>query len=130
MESYQSLYLKAHFPLEFMVGVINNFGGFYSSWVYFNEARNLGAKLHQPCVNRSNFKTCINGSDIFVGFIHVANLENTAGKLLCDERKSNGAYKSLEDFVLRTGITLEQLIILIRVGAFRFTGKTKSQLLW
>ena len=130
VESYQSLYLKAHFPLEFMVGVINNFGGFYSSWVYFNEARNLGAKLHQPCVNRSNFKTCINGSDIFVGFIHVANLENTAGKLLCDERKSNGAYKSLEDFVLRTGITLEQLIILIRVGAFRFTGKTKSQLLW
>src|SRR5690606_1305232 len=27
VESYQSLYLKAHFPLEFMVGVINNFGG-------------------------------------------------------------------------------------------------------
>ena len=56
VESYQSLYLKAHFPLEFMVGVINNFGGFYASWVYFNEARNLGAKLHQPCVNRSEYK--------------------------------------------------------------------------
>jgi error-prone DNA polymerase len=130
VESYQSLYLKAHFPLEFMVGVINNFGGFYSSWVYFNEAKILGAKLHQPCVNRSDFKTCIKGSDIFVGFIHVANLENNVGKALYNERKENGEYKGLEDFIGRTGIMLEQLILLIRAGAFRFTGKTKSQLLW
>ena len=130
VESYQSLYLKAHFPLEFMVGVINNFGGFYSSWVYFNEAKNLGAKLHQPCVNRSDYKTCIKGEDIFVGFIHVANLENTAGKILCNERKANGEYQGLEDFIARTGTMLEQLIILIRVGAFRFTERTKSQLLW
>jgi DNA polymerase-3 subunit alpha len=32
VESYQSLFLKAHFPLEFMVDVINNFGGFYKTW--------------------------------------------------------------------------------------------------
>ncbi|HAR22188.1 MAG TPA: hypothetical protein DCR47_06455, partial [Cryomorphaceae bacterium] len=31
VESYQSLYLKAHYPLEYMVAVINNFGGFYST---------------------------------------------------------------------------------------------------
>ena len=39
IESYQSLYLKAHYPLEFMVGVINNFGGFYKTEFYFHEAR-------------------------------------------------------------------------------------------
>jgi DNA polymerase III alpha subunit len=39
VESYQSLYLKAHYPLEFMVAVINNFGGFYQRWVYFNEGK-------------------------------------------------------------------------------------------
>nr|MQY80294.1 PHP domain-containing protein [Bacteroidota bacterium] len=39
VESFQSLYLKAHFPLEFMVAVINNFGGFYRTWVYVHEAK-------------------------------------------------------------------------------------------
>ncbi|MCX6243931.1 MAG: DNA polymerase III subunit alpha [Bacteroidetes bacterium] len=130
VESYQSLFLKSHYPLEFMVGVINNFGGFYSSWVYFNEARNCGAVLHLPCVNRGDYKTSISGKDVFVGFIHVANLENPVGKMIGAERKAHGVYLSLDDFVLRTHITLEQLIILIRIGAFRFTGKTKAQLLW
>ncbi len=90
VESYQSLYLKAHYPLEFMTGVINNFGGFYSSWVYFNEARNCGATLHLPCVNRGDYKTNITGTDIYVGFIHVANLENLVGKSISEERKVNG----------------------------------------
>ncbi|MCX6249951.1 MAG: DNA polymerase III subunit alpha [Bacteroidetes bacterium] len=130
VESYQSLYLKAWFPLEFMVGVINNFGGFYPSWVYFNEARNLGAEIHLPCVNKGDYKTTIRGKDIFVGFIHVANLENQVSKAIAMERKMNGEFSGLENFVLRTSIALEQLIILIRIGALRFTGKTKAQLLW
>ena len=130
VESYQSLYLKAHYPLEFMTGVINNFGGFYSSWVYFNEARNCGATLHLPCVNRGDYKTSITGTDIYVGFVHVANLESQVGKAISEERKANGEFLGLEDFIVRTGTTLEQMIILIRIGAFRFTGKTKAQLLW
>ncbi len=126
VESYQSLYLKAHYPLEFITGVINNFGGFYSSWVYFNEAKISGANLHVPCVNRSEYKTCIRGKDIFLGFIHVAGLEATVGKTIYPERP----YASLEDFIQRVPVTLDQLIILIRVGAFRFTGKPKASLLW
>ncbi|MEM7040900.1 MAG: DNA polymerase III subunit alpha, partial [Bacteroidota bacterium] len=51
VESYQSLYFKAHHPLEFMVGVINNFGGFYRTEVYLHEARVAGAIVHAPCVN-------------------------------------------------------------------------------
>jgi DNA polymerase-3 subunit alpha len=130
VESYQSLYLKAHYPLEFMTGVINNFGGFYSSWVYFNEARNCGATLHLPCVNRGEYKTSIAGTDIYVGFIHVANLENSVAKRISEERKTNGNYSGLEDFITRTRIPIEQLILLVRIGALRFTGKSKAQLLW
>ena len=51
VESYQSLFLKAHYPLEFMVGVINNFGGFYHTEFYFHEARMDGAGIEAPCVN-------------------------------------------------------------------------------
>jgi DNA-directed DNA polymerase III PolC len=130
VESYQSLYLKAHYPLEFITAVINNFGGFYSSWVYFNEAKISGAGLHVPCVNRSEYKTSIRGKDIFLGFIHVAGLETETGKAISDLTKKETPYKDLEDFIQRVPITLDQLIILIRVGAFRFTGKPKASLLW
>ncbi len=54
VESYQSLFLKTYYPTEFMVAVINNFGGFYRTWVYFNEARRSGASIHLPCVNKSS----------------------------------------------------------------------------
>jgi DNA polymerase-3 subunit alpha len=135
VESYQSLYLKAHFPLEFITGVINNFGGFYSTWVYFNEARVSGANLHPPCVNNSEYKTVIKGKDIFIGFIHVANLEGELGRAIAGIRKGEGtrnemAFTGLDDFVNRVQISLEQLILLIRAGAFRFTGKPKATLLW
>ncbi len=48
VESFQSLYLKVYYPLEFMTAVINNFGGFYRTWVYFNEARRWGATINLP----------------------------------------------------------------------------------
>jgi DNA polymerase III alpha subunit len=129
VESYQSLYLKAHFLLEFITGVINNFGGFYSSWVYFNEAKVSGANLHPPCVNQSEYKTCIKGSDLYLGFIHVANLESEIAKAIAPARKMK-PFSGLEDFVGRVPVALEQLILLIRAGAFRFTGKPKAALLW
>jgi DNA-directed DNA polymerase III PolC len=130
VESFQSLYLKAHFPLEFMVAVINNFGGFYRTWVYVNEARRCGAAIYLPCINRSKYKTCIYGTDIFLGLVHVASLETRTAHEIISEREQNGEYSGLENFVKRVDIGLEQLIILIRIGAFRFTGKTKQTLLW
>ncbi len=130
VESFQSLYLKAYFPLEFQVAVINNFGGFYHSWVYFNEARRQGGRLHLPCVNRSSYKTGIRGSDIFIGFIHVAGLESRLSKGIAEERNAGGDFHDLEDFIRRMVPGTGQLILLVRVNAFRFTGKSKSQLLW
>mgnify|MGYP001344766860 CR=1 FL=1 len=130
VESFQSLYLKAHYPLEFMVAVINNFGGFYRTWVYFNEARRGGATINLPCVNQSAYKTCIYGSNIFVGFIHIANLEADLAQRIVAEREKNGSYQSLADFTRRIGTGIEQMITLIRINAFRFTGKAKAALLW
>ncbi len=130
VESFQSLYLKAHYPLEFQVAVINNFGGFYHSWVYFYEARRQGGQLHLPCVNNSDYTTSITGSDIYTGFIHIARLEKKTAHKITDKRLEEGAFKNLEDFIRRVDPGIEQLIILIRVDAFRFTKKNKSQLLW
>ncbi|MDD2381481.1 MAG: DNA polymerase III subunit alpha [Mariniphaga sp.] len=130
VESFQSLYLKAHYPLEFQVAVINNFGGFYPTWVYVNEARRKGASMELPCVNHSHNATSISGTTIWLGFVHVQNLEQNTVSLILNERNCRGPYRSLADFTERLPVTKEQLILLIRLGAFRFTGQPKSNLLW
>nr|WP_199078257.1 DNA polymerase III subunit alpha [Pedobacter sp. ASV19] len=130
VESYQSLYLKTYFPLEFMVSVLNNYGGFYQRKVYVNEARTAGANICLPCLNKSVYNTCIYGTDIYLGFDCLQNLENKLAQHIPEERLRNGDYTSLENFVLRTGTGLEQVIVLIRCGAFRFTGISKKELLW
>jgi error-prone DNA polymerase len=130
VESFQSLYLKAHFPLEFMVAVINNFGGFYRTWVYVHEARRYGAVIQLPCVNKSNYKTTIYDTDIYLGFIHVMSLEDKIGTSIEENRQAEGPFRDLSDFVTRLNPGLEQVILLIRTGAFRFTGKSKGVLLW
>jgi DNA polymerase III alpha subunit len=130
VESFQSLYLKVHYPLEFMTAVINNFGGFYRTWVYFNEARRWGATIKLPCVNRSDYKTSITGSDIYIGFIHLQNMEQQVAGMVIAERERDGDYGSLEDFLERVPVGLEQVVILIRINALRFTGKSKKELLW
>lgn len=130
VESFQSLFLKAHYPLEFMVAVINNFGGFYRTWVYFNEAQRCGAHIELPCVNVSRNETRIIGKTIYIGFIHVQNLEQSIISGILNERIEHGSFSSLANFIQRVPITKEQLVILIRLGAFRFTGIDKAELLW
>ena len=129
VESYQSLYLKVHYPIEFMVAVINNQGGFYRTEVYVHEARMSGAVIHNPCVNKSELETTLYGSDVYLGFMHLKSLDEQTARLIQFEREKNGSYLSLEDFINRIPIGIETLQILIFIGAFRFTGKTKNQLL-
>ena len=130
VESYQSLYLKTYFPMEFMVAVLNNYGGFYSRWVYVHELQKTGARVHLPCVNHSDEVVNIHGTQAWLGFIGVQGLEEKNIKIIPEERRQNGSYLDLEDFVKRTCISLEQAIILIRLGALRFTGKDRKTLLW
>lgn len=130
VESYQSLYLKAYFPREFMVAVLNNYGGFYSRWLYVHELKKAGATVHLPCVNHSRQVVSIKGAEAYLGLIGIQGLENKFIELLPEERKLHGDYAGLEDLVRRTGMGLEQVIILIRVGALRFTGRSKKELLW
>jgi len=129
VESYQSLYLKTYYPMEFMVAVINNFGGFYSTELYFHELKKTGARLEAPCVNSSEELTYITGEIVYVGFIHIQNLESKYIEKILEERQ-HGNFIDLTDFIERTAIGAEQLNILIRSGALRFTGKSKKELLW
>jgi DNA polymerase III alpha subunit len=129
VESYQSLYLKVYYPLEFMVAVINNQGGFYRTEVYIHEARMSGGIIHNPCINKSEFQTTLYGNDIYIGFMHLHGLEGRISSQIPEERISNGEYESLEDFVNRIRVGIETIQTLIFIGAFHFTGMSKSELL-
>jgi DNA-directed DNA polymerase III PolC len=129
VESYQSLYLKVYYPIEFMVAVINNQGGFYRTEVYVHEAKMSGATIHNPCVNKSEFTTTLYGKDVYLGFMHLQGLAVKLAEAIVKERTRQGDYLSLEDFCNRVTIGLESLKLLIFIGAFRETGKTKNQLL-
>ena len=129
VESYQSLYLKINYPVEFMTAVINNQGGFYRTEVYIHEARMSGGTIHNPCVNKSEYQTTVYGTDIYLGFMHLQSLESKTAHLIESDREKNGDFLSLEDFINRIPIGIESMKILIFIDAFRFTGKTKNQLL-
>ena len=130
VESYQSLYLKAHYPLEYMVATINNFGGFYKVDLYVHEAKMHGAIIHPPDINKSNYETRIEENNIYLGFILLHSFETLNAKKIVLERMKNGNYSDLDDFIDRVPISIEQISILIKINAFKFTGRNKRELLW
>ncbi len=161
VESYQSLYLKAHHPLEFMVAVANNFGGFYHTEFYLHEAKRAGAKIEAPCINTGeelcSLQKAMGGEWrvasaapldsargdrqhsplithrsplIFLGLANIKSLESHTVQLILHERRRNGPFKDLPDLLHRVPLHVEQARVLVRVGALRFTGRSKPHLLW
>ncbi|MCB0790171.1 MAG: DNA polymerase III subunit alpha [Flavobacteriales bacterium] len=154
VESYQSLYLKAHHPLEFLVGVANNFGGFYHTEFYLHEAKRAGAVIEAPCVNRSG-ELCTLGEVVsaergvmsgmrqrhstiashhppllFLGLNNIKGFPTEVTQLLLKERDRHGPFTDLPDLLRRVPLHVEQARMLVRVGALRFTGRSKPRLLW
>ena len=129
VESYQSLYLKCYYPLEYMVATINNGGGFYRVETYVHEAKMHGGTIHPPCINTSYIETTIKGSNIYLGFQHLQGLERRSMIAFLNTR-ANAPFRSFQDFMERVPLGIEQLDILIRIDAFRSLGKDKRTLLW
>ena len=130
VESYQSLFLRTYYPLEYMVAVLNNGGGFYRAETYIHEARMLGATIHGPCVNKSQPANCIYGTHLYLGLMYLKELENRVMERILKERTTNGVFTSLANFLDRVTISIEQVSILIRIDAFRFTQINQHELLW
>lgn len=129
VESYQSLFLKAYFPLEYMTATVNHFGGFYDTEIYLIEAKKHGAVLSPPCVFQSENKTVLLGNEIILGFGLVKALEAETIARLLHLRETEGLF-SISQLMDQAHISIEQMSILIRVGALRKFNKSKKQLLW
>jgi len=130
VESYQSLYLKHYYPLEYLVAVLNNGGGFYRSELYLHEVRMKGGRVYAPCINKSFWGAVIYGNDIYIGLGRIHNMEHELIQRIEADRMGRGEFESLDNFLDRIQISFEQIDKLIRIGAFRFSGQNKRKLLW
>ena len=132
VESFQAVYLYAYHPLEYLTATVNNGGGFYSRELYVHTARMKGAEIELPCVNESSALANIEGKRIRLGFAFIdGGFETKNMERILVERHRNGTFTSFRDFVKRLPeISLEQIIVLIRLGCFRRLEKSKKTLLW
>ena len=128
--SYQAAYLKTHYPVTYMTNVLNNQAGYYHHSVYLEEARRMGARIHPPCVNHSNFGSSSKGDNLYLGLMFVKSLCLDAIQQIEKSRQTEGQFESLEDFLWRINLPQGEVENLIKCGAFDFTGRVRPELLW
>jgi len=127
--SYQVAFLKSHYPAEFMASVLTNSGGFYSAAVYVWECKRLGLKILLPSINKSNYEYTGKKDEVQIGLMAIKNLSYNSCQKILDERKKDGDYHSLADFLIRTKLAYEETSILIKCGAMGCFKKTRPELL-
>jgi DNA polymerase-3 subunit alpha len=130
VESFQSLYLKTYYPLEFMTAVLNNGGGFYTAEFYVHEAKMKGAEIALPDIQRSGLECVLLDNIIYLGLGMIKNVEKSLIDAILTARSAHGPFKSLENLLEHVDVSLDALIPLIRVGALRSIDSNKKALLW
>lgn len=129
--SFQSAYLRAHYPAEFMAAVISNSGGFYSAFAYLSEARRLGLQILGPDINASEIAYAGRGRELRIGLQQLQGVRRDSLEALVAERE-RGAYRSLEDLLRRQVLPLADLKILLRSGGLDSLEPSlnRPQLMW
>ncbi|MBN1154993.1 DNA polymerase III subunit alpha [candidate division KSB1 bacterium] len=130
--SYKSCYLRAHYPAEFMAAVINNQGGYYSTFAYISEARRMGLIVELPDINESRWEYTASDRRIRVGFMQLKNIKADTIDHLISERDRNGPYQHFHDFLKRVDPDPADARILIKAGAFDWLehDTSRPELMW
>lgn len=105
--AYQTAYLKAHYPAEYMAGVLSrNLTASDKMTKVMEECRRMGLKVLGPDINESIEKFGVNSAgDIRFGLAAVKGVGLNAVKAIIDERNANGPYKDIYDFVERVNLS-------------------------
>ncbi len=131
--SYQTAWLKANYPLEFMAALLTSvMGSSDKVSFYIEECRKMGIEILPPDVNESYHTFSISGKSIRFGLAAIKNVGAGAVQSVIAERSSGGPYSSLADFCGRVdGKVLNKRVLesLIKSGAFHSLGLNRAQLL-
>lgn len=133
MITYQTAYLKTHYPLEFMTALLTSEMGNEDKIVrYIGECRTLGIKVLPPDVNECDIHFTIVQEGIRFGLAAVKNVGEAAIESIVAVRKQKGPFTSLFDFCSRVDLRkVNRRVIegLIKSGAFDSLGIKRPQLM-
>ncbi|MGQ9735780.1 MAG: DNA polymerase III subunit alpha [Thermaceae bacterium] len=101
--SYQTAYVKAHYPVEFMAALLSTERHDSDKVAeYIRDARSMGIEVLPPDVNESGFDFTVSGANrILFGLSAVKNVGEGAAESILEERRRGGPYRSFADFLLR-----------------------------
>lgn len=116
MLSFQSAYLRVHYPAYFMAAVLSNQGGYYNASAYISEARRMGLSIVGPDINISGIKYYGDKKMVVVGFMAIKNLSYDAMKAIVLERKQGGRFYSLEEVAQRLSLSHSDFTSLVASG--------------
>ena len=105
--SYQTAYLKAHYPAEFMAGNMSRcLNDITKITKLMSECQNMGIKCMGPDVNESWQKFSANKKgEVRFGLAAIKGMGDAAAQAIIDERQKNGPYKSIYDFAERVNLS-------------------------
>ncbi len=128
----QSGYLRAHYPAEFIAGVLSNEGGYYAPFAYVAEARRMGLTILPPDVTASAVRYTGRDRSLRIGLMALKGLTARGLAALVEERARGGPYGSLDDLRRRAALAPGDLRVLVRGGACDSLAHdmTRPQMMW
>ena len=117
--SYQTAYLKAHYPAEFMAALLSrNLSDIKKISFFMDECKRMGLSVLGPDVNHSKIRFSVDeGGNVRFGLAAIKGVGESAVQNIIDTRKEGGPFKSVYDFVERVNLqtvnkkTLENLVL-------------------
>ena len=120
--SYQTVWLKVHYPAEFMAATMNSFlGNLDKVPEYIAECKLLGVNVLRPDINESYARFAVINGNIRFALASIKNIGEAAIEQITEERKKNGKYKNFVDFLERVQserVNKKCIESLIKAGAF------------
>jgi DNA polymerase III subunit alpha len=131
--AYQTAYLKANYPTEFMAALLTSEMEKTDKIVqYVEETRTMGLRVEPPDVNVSRAQFTVAGDAIHFGLAAIKNVGATAIDSIVKVRETDGTFAALDDFCARVDLRLVNRRViesLIKAGAFDSLRSTRAGLL-
>ncbi|RFZ95355.1 DNA polymerase III subunit alpha [Mucilaginibacter conchicola] len=129
--AYQTAYLKAHYPSEYMAAVLNNQNSMDKITFFMEECRRMGIEVLGPDINESYMSFTANAKGVIrFGLAGVKGVGEKAVESIIEERIENGPYSSVYDFAQRSNtrnVNRKSYENLVYGGAFDNFGHKRSQ---
>ncbi len=128
--SYQTAYLKAHYPAEFMAAVLSSdMDNTDKIIVFVEDTKNLGLIIKSPDINQSYYRFTVKNSQIIFGLGAVKGVGEAAVNHIVEERENRGLFKDLFDFCARIDlrrVNKRALEALVDSGSLDYLGPSRE----